>query len=458
MPQAIKQRLQNLIEHLSKGLLERDTHIRLALLAALAGEHLLLIGPPGTAKSDLARRLSGAVKGATYFERLLTRFSVPEELFGPLSLASLEQDRYERQIEGYLPTASFAFIDEVFKANSAILNALLTLLNEREYDYGAGRIRTPLISVIGASNEIPTEDFLAAFYDRFLLRCSVKPIGDGAFPVLLALPMQDRVPVDLSLQISRDDWANWYAAREQVTLPPGMIELLARLREFLQQQDIHLSDRRWHRIVGLLKTSAYTNGRDEINIWDAWLLQFCAVDRPEQAALVEEWFSTQLGTQKGLSHQRMANVVKAFEAQLDAEKQANDLALDDSGKLFMAESVGGAQSGDAAPRMTGLMRRKRYGATHIRARAAQIDSIIIQLNQYVTEVTKQAESVAHEVKNHLWINPNYAASARNNLLITRQNVESLLLRCAEVRSGFAALPQLEKDSGVMPEPIAVGAE
>ena len=172
---ALTARLRSLIEALSHGLVERAAPVRLALLAALAGEHLLLIGPPGTARRT-GTPATSRVSRRRFFERLLTRFSVPEELFGPLSIAALEQDRYERQTAGFLPQAAIAFIDEVFKANSAILNALLTLLNEREFDNGAQRIACPLISVIGASNEVPQDEALAAFDDRFLLRVAIVPV------------------------------------------------------------------------------------------------------------------------------------------------------------------------------------------------------------------------------------------------------------------------------------------
>ena len=229
----MRERLPSLLAALEHGLLERETPVRLALLAALAGEHVLLIGPPGTAKSALALRLHGAFANTRYFERLLTRFSTPEELFGPLSLKALEDDRYERLIDGFLPTAGIAFLDEVFKANSAILNALLTLLNEREFDNGTRRLPTPLISVVAASNEVPDDESLQAFHDRFLVRVPVAPVADANFGALLAL--EDVVP-NIDTPIAPAEREALSAAAVHVGLSDAFVAACATLRTWLAQE------------------------------------------------------------------------------------------------------------------------------------------------------------------------------------------------------------------------------
>src|SRR6476620_7309453 len=151
---------------------ERETVIDGTLCAVLASEHVLLLGPPGTAKSALARAIAQAFSGE-YFERLLTKFSTPEELFGPISLKALERDEFSRVISGKLPEAEFAFVDEIFKANSAILNSLLTLVNERVFHDDGVPVRVPLVTMFGASNELPEGKELEALFDRFILRFEV---------------------------------------------------------------------------------------------------------------------------------------------------------------------------------------------------------------------------------------------------------------------------------------------
>src|SRR5215472_1592559 len=163
-------KLARIREELNRMFLERVDLIDGAIVALLSANHVLVIGPPGTAKSMLADEICRRIEGANYFQWLLTKFSTPEEIFGAVSLKGLEQDDYRRVTDNKLPETHIAFLDEIFKANSSILNALLTLINERIFHNGRERVPTPLITMFGASNELPDEEELSALYDRFMFR------------------------------------------------------------------------------------------------------------------------------------------------------------------------------------------------------------------------------------------------------------------------------------------------
>ncbi|MBN1110282.1 MAG: AAA family ATPase, partial [Methanomassiliicoccales archaeon] len=153
------------MDQMGSQFVEREEEIAGALLAMLAGEHVLFIGPPGTAKSQLAKAMCERLEGGAFYYYLLTRFTSPEEVFGPLSLNSLQKDEFRRRTDGYLPQANIAFLDEIFKANSSILNSLLTILNERMFHNGNEVMEVPILTVYGASNELPEqEEGLSALY------------------------------------------------------------------------------------------------------------------------------------------------------------------------------------------------------------------------------------------------------------------------------------------------------
>ncbi len=328
----LRDRLSRLIDKLSEGLVERDLEVRLAILAMLSGEHILLIGPPGTAKSEIARRLVRAVGGAEIFERLLTRFSVPEDIFGPLSLKALEEDRYERKTEGYLPTASVAFIDEIFKANSAILNALLTLLNERKFDQGNTQVDAPLVAMVGASNELPQEEELQALYDRFLVRCHVTPITDDGFRTLLRTETESAPEIDGFTQLGPIELEEIETRAQLVQLPDDVLDTLSALREHLASRDIYVSDRRWKKAVKLLKTAAFTNGQEQVTFWECWLLQHCLWNEPDERKVIWEWYESRVGAENGDNPTRFVQVVNGLERILDKERGSKSQALDEKGR------------------------------------------------------------------------------------------------------------------------------
>ena len=175
---------QEVIVPLKHRFVGRDEVIDLIALALAAREHLFLHGPPGTAKSALIRHFARAVQG-NYFEYMLTRFSEPNEIFGPIDIAKLREGTMITVTKGMLPEAEFVFLDELFNANSAILNNLLTVLNERVYRRGIQTHVLPLLSLFSASNHLPEDETLTALFDRFLLRCHVGQLNRDVLPDLL---------------------------------------------------------------------------------------------------------------------------------------------------------------------------------------------------------------------------------------------------------------------------------
>ncbi|MFW5689757.1 MAG: AAA family ATPase [Spirochaetota bacterium] len=278
------ERMKRLLHSLSTDLHEREEAVRLGVLAAVAGESLFLLGPPGTGKSLIARRLQQAFRDAGSFSYLMGRFSTPDEVFGPLSIRSLrEEDRYERNTASYLPDADVVFLDEVWKASPPIQNALLTALNERVYRNGTREVSIPMKVFIGASNELPVQaDEAAAFWDRFLIRIVVDPIrGSEAFAAMLEDTDDPyREVVDPSLRITDSEYRELRSAENSVSVPPNVIDLIASIRAALAEPadegaPIYVSDRRWKKITGLLRMSALLHGRDHVEAIDCAIIRSC---------------------------------------------------------------------------------------------------------------------------------------------------------------------------------------
>ncbi|MFD7299240.1 AAA family ATPase [Streptomyces sp. NPDC059897] len=371
------ERLRAICAELSERFYERADVVRTLVTALLAGQHSLVLGPPGTAKSELARELTGRVEGAAYWEILLSKFTAPTRMFGPIDVAALARGEYRQVYDGRATTAHIAFIDEIFKCSTAALNETLGYLNERIYhpENGGAPIHCPLIGAITASNELPEGEDSAAIYDRLLVRIEVGYLEDPSnFAALVrsAVGGRSEPPARTTIQLAelRRAVAETVPA---VDVPDAIVDAVCTLRAALRRKELVASDRRWRQAVGLLQASAYLDGRPEVAETDLSVLTHVLWDSPAQRPTVErevlhlvnpdakealdladtiEELETQLDSMAGQSREALSDwVIKKAHHQLATAGQRLE--------KLREEAAGAGRSTAAIDRVTGRQRAVR---------------------------------------------------------------------------------------------------
>jgi len=333
--ESVRSKVDELLSRLCQGLYEREQSVRLALLSAAAGESIFLLGPPGVGKSLIARRLKYAFRDGTSFEYLMSKFSTPDEIFGPISIKKLkEEDRYERQTEKYLPGANIVFLDEIWKAGPAIQNALLTILNEKVYRNGGEEMKVNIRGIITASNELPPKNSsLNPIWDRFLLRLQVGNIRQFNNFLNMITDTRDvyEDDIDESLKVSEKELQEWSRRIDEVEVPAEVLNTIQVVKVKIEEHNarpnnterlIDVHDRRWKKIVHLLRTAAFLNGRPQVDLMDCFLMVHCLWNAPSQIDRIREIVTEAIrrhGYTMAVNLQMIKREVRDFEEDVDQE-------------------------------------------------------------------------------------------------------------------------------------------
>jgi len=337
MAEKVKERIKKLLEQLNTDIYEKEEVMALALLSSIAGESIFLLGPPGVAKSLIARRLKYAYKDAKVFEYLMSRFSTPDEIFGPVSISELKKDKYVRIVKNYLPAADVVFLDEIWKAGPSIQNALLTILNEKKFRNGEKEIDVPMKALISASNELPEkEQGLEALWDRFLVRLVVEGIGDEEkFNGMIAMP-STLFDEKVEGSITDNEYKEWGKKTDQIVIPENVFNVIQVIRKKIEQHNqdnekntekqIYVSDRRWRKIIRLMRTSAFLNDRAEVDLMDCFLIHHCIWNKEDQAGTVWQFVRAAIeehGYSISFDFEGIKQELVEFQTEIDDETQIN---------------------------------------------------------------------------------------------------------------------------------------
>ncbi len=388
------QKLRAITSELSSRFYERHDVVRTLVVTLLAGRHSLLLGPPGTAKSELARELTARIDGASYWEILLSKFTAPTRMFGPIDVAALARGEFRQVYDGRATTAHIAFIDEIFKCSTAALNETLGFLNERIYhpENGGEPIRCSLIGAVTASNELPTGEDSAAIYDRLLVRIEVEYLSDPSnFAALIRSAVnhpsqQPPAPTTITLSDLQDAVTKGVPATE---VPDPVIDAICTLRAALRRKELIASDRRWRQAVGLLQASAYLDGRPAVAETDLSLLTHVLWNSPAERPMVEREV-LHLVNPDAKEALELSDMLDELENQLDAMAGQSREALSDwvikyaHGKLAMAgrrltalraEAATAGRSTATIDRITG---RQRAVRARVLTEALGMDASMVQ--------------------------------------------------------------------------------